>query len=163
MNRQLERILKDYRQMVLERDSLKHQLAHFKGLTAEEVIESMYTPRMDGERVQTSNISDKTAQIAMTYQERMDRINREWYEHLERKLRMLNDEISFFESSLDTLPEHLSKLMKDMVVHGQTWDTLEVTHHIGRTTIHRYRRKAITILDAIYDRNEQETRAYLLS
>ena len=42
MNRQLERILKDYRQMVLERDSLKHQLAHFKGLTAEEVIESMY-------------------------------------------------------------------------------------------------------------------------
>lgn len=163
MNRQLERILKDYRQMVLERDSLKHQLAHFKGLTAEEVIESMYTPRMDGERVQTSNISDKTAQIAMTYQERMDRINREWYEHLERKLRMLNDEISFFESSLDTLPEHLSRLMKDMVVEGQTWDMLEITHKIGRTTIHRYRRKAIAILDAIYERNEQETRDYILS
>lgn len=163
MNRQLERILKDYRQMVLERDSLKHQLAHFKGLTAEEVIESMYTPRMDGERVQTSNISDKTAQIAMTYQERMDRINREWYEHLERKLRMLNDEISFFESSLDTLPEHMSKLMKDMIVVGQTWDMLEVTHKIGRTTIHRYRRKAITILEAIYERNEQETRDYILS
>lgn len=163
MNRQLERILKDYRQMVLERDSLKHQLAHFKGLTAEEVIESMYTPRMDGERVQTSNISDKTAQIAMTYQERMDRINREWYEHLERKLRMLNDEISFFESSLDTLPEHLSNLMKDMIVSGQTWDMLEVTHKIGRTTIHRYRRRAIAILEAIYERNEQETRDYILS
>lgn len=163
MNNRLERMLKNYRAMVRERDSLAHQIAHFKGLTADEVIESMYTARTDGERVQTSNLSDKTAQIAMNYQEKMERINREWYEHLERKLRMLNDEIDFFKSALDTLPEHLSSLMKDMIVEGQTWDTLEVTHHIGRTTIHRYRRKAISILDKIYECNDQETREYLLS
>ena len=34
----------------------------------------------NGERVQTSNLSDKTAQIALDYQERRERINREWYE-----------------------------------------------------------------------------------
>lgn len=163
MNRQLERVLKNYRQMILERDSLMRQLADFKGVSADEVIESMYTPRMDGERVQSGNMSDKTAQIAMTYQEKMERINREWYEHLERKLRLLQDAIRFFENSLDILPEHLSRLMKDMVIGGQTWDTLEITQHVGRTTIHRYRRKAIAILDAIYERNEQETREYLLS
>ena len=98
-----------------------------------------------------------------TLKEKMERINREWYEHLERKLRMLNDEIAFFKSALDTLPEHLSSLMKDMIVEGQTWDTLDVPHHIGRTTIHRYRRKAISILDKIYECNDQETREYLLS
>ena len=105
MNRQLEKMLKNYPAMVRERDSLAHQIAHFKGLTAEEVIESMYTPRMDGERVQTSNISDKTAQIAMTYQERMDRINREWYEHLEKRMMYLSTELDSFESALNTLPE----------------------------------------------------------
>ena len=102
MNKRLERMLKNYPAMVRERDSLAHQIAHFKGLTAEEVIESMYTARSDGERVQTSTLSDKTAQIAMNYQEKMERINREWYEHLERKLRTLNDEISFFKSSITT-------------------------------------------------------------
>lgn len=163
MNKRLKIMLKTYRAMSRERDSLAHQIAHFKGLTADEVIESMYTTRSDGERVQTSNLSDKTAQIAMNYQEKMERINREWYEHLERKLRMLNDEISFFKSALDTLPEHLSSLMKDMILDGQTWDTLEVTHHIGRTTIHRYRRKAIAILEKIYECNEQETLEFLLS
>lgn len=44
------------------------------------VIGEMYTPRQDGERVQTSNLSDKTAQIALDYQECRERINREWYE-----------------------------------------------------------------------------------
>ena len=84
MNKRLERMLKNYPAMVRERDSIAHQIAHFKGLTAEEVIESMYTAHSDGERVQTSNLSDKTAQIAMNYQEKMERINREWYEHLEK-------------------------------------------------------------------------------
>ena len=163
MNKQLERVLKEYSHMVLERNSLIQQLAHFKGLTADEVIGSMYTPHEDGDRVQTSNISDKTAQIALSYRERMERINREWYEHLTEKLARVDEEIKFFESSLDALPEQLSRLMKDMIVDGITWDTLEVTHHIGRTTIHRYRRKAIAILDSIYERHEQETREYLLS
>ena len=74
MNKRLERMLKNYPAMVRERDSIAHQIAHFKGLNAEEVIESMYTAHSDGERVQTSNLSDKTAQIAMNYQDKMERI-----------------------------------------------------------------------------------------
>jgi len=163
MNKKLERMLKEYPQMVLERNTLKHQLAHFKGLTAEEVIESMYTPRMDGERVQTSNISDKTAQIAMTYQERMDRINREWYEYLERRLMILNDDIVFFENALAALPSPYSEIMQDMILHQVVWDALEVKYSVCRMTLNRYRKKALNDLSQLYDHHEQETAAYLLS
>ena len=163
MNTQLENMLKNYPAMVRERDSLAHQIAHFKGLTAEEVIESMYTPRMDGERVQTSNISDKTAQIAMTYQEKMERINREWYEHLEKRLMYLTSEIRNFESALDTLPERQAAIMKDMIVGGVTWDALCVMHHLSRTMIAKYRRRAIARLSEIYDQNEKLAVDYLLS
>lgn len=163
MNRQLEKMLKNYPAMVRERDSLAHQIAHFKGLTAEEVIESMYTPRMDGERVQTSNISDKTAQIAMTYQERMDRINREWYEHLEKRMMYLSTELDSFESALNTLPERQAAIMKDMIIGGVTWDALCVIHHLSRTMIAKYRRRAIERLSEIYDQNEQIAAEYLLS
>lgn len=163
MNNRLERMLKNYRAMVRERDSLAHQIAHFKGLTADEVIESMYTAHSDGERVQTSNLSDKTAQIAMNYQEKMERINREWYEHLERRMMYLVSEIQCFESALDTLPERQAAIMKDMIVGGITWDALCVVHHVSRTMIAKYRRRAIARLSEIYDQNDQATVDYLLS
>lgn len=163
MNRQLEKMLKNYPAMVRERDSLAHQIAHFKGITAEEVIESMYTPRMDGERIQTSSISDKTAQIALNYQERMDRINRDWFKHLETRMMCLTSEIQNFETALDTLPERQSAIMRDMIVGGVTWDALCVIHHISRTMIAKYRRRAIARLSEIYDQNEKVAVEYMLS
>ena len=47
--------------------------------------------------MQTSNISNKPASIALNYHERMERINQEWYEHLEKQYLMLDEEICFFE------------------------------------------------------------------
>ena len=104
MNRRMDEIVKGYPELVQKRDCLAYQLAHFRGFTADEIIESMYTPRQDGERVQTSNLSDKTAQIALDYQERRERINREWYEQMEKELQMVSDEVTFFEAAVHALP-----------------------------------------------------------
>lgn len=163
MNKQLERVLKEYPQMVLERNMLKHQMAHFKGVTAEEVIESMYTPHNEGERVQTSTLSDKTAQIAMSYQERMERINREWYEYLVKQYSILNDQVVFFENALASLPKPYCDIMQDMILHQMTWDALAAKHSVCRMTLNRYRKKALADLSLLYDRHEQETVSYLLS
>ena len=68
----------------------------------------------EGERVQTSNISNKPASIALNYHERMERINQEWYEHLEKQYLMLDEEIRFFEAALSALSGYLPEFM-------QTW------------------------------------------
>ena len=86
--------------MIQKRDCLAYQLAHFKGLSAEDVIDSMMTPKVDGERVKSSRLSDKTAQIALEYRDRQARFNREWYEWLEKQWQLLNDEIVFLESAI---------------------------------------------------------------
>lgn len=163
MNKRLERMLKNYPAMVRERDSIAHQIAHFKGLTAEEVIESMYTAHSDGERVQTSNLSDKTAQIAMNYQDKMERINREWYEHLEKRMMFLTSEIQCFESALDTLPERQAAIMRDMITGDITWNAMCLVHRISRTTLAKHRKRAIARLSEIYDQNDRETVNYMLS
>lgn len=163
MNNRLERMLKNYPAMVRERDSLAHQIAHFKGLTADEVIESMYTAHSDGERVQTSNLSDKTAQIAMDYQEKMERINREWYEYLEKRYRCLVEDISFFEGALDSLSGVLSDIMKDMFLKQCTWDTLVTVHHVSRMTIARYKKKALNELNLYYEEYDPESASFMLS
>ena len=162
MSARIGKLLKEYPKLKRERDCLAHQIAHFRGVTAEEVIQSMYTPRMEGERVQTSGTSDKTAQIALNYQERMERINREWFEHLEHRLKQLTDELSFFESALDSLSGRLPAIMRALVVRQSTWDSVQAEYHIGRATLSAYRKQAISELDELFAAQDRAEAAYLL-
>ena len=162
MSARVEKLLKEYPKLIRERNCLAHQIAHFRGVTAEEVIESMYTPQIDGERVQTSGTSDKTAHIALYYRERMDRYNREWYQHLENKLRMLSEELRFLESALGSLSKKLPDIMRDMVVEQMTWDALADKYFVSRRMIGKYRRKAIEELDVLYENRDRDTAAYML-
>ena len=162
MSGRVEKLLKAYPEMIQKRDCLAYQLAHFKGVSAEDVIASMMTPKVDGERVKSSNLSDKTAQIALEYREKQARMNREWCEWLERQWQLLNDEIVFLESAIDSLPDKLAFFMRDLVIEHLTWDALENKYHISRFTVSAYRKKAIRELDARYDEREKEMIAYML-
>ena len=162
MSARIERIMKAYPEMVMERNCLAHQIAHFKGVTAAEVISSMYTPRVDGDRVQSSGTSDKTAQIALTYQDRVDQINREWFEHLETRMRELTEEMRFFESTLHALSCRLSSIMWDMVVNQMTCDAVEKKYFLSHTSLYRQRQKAISEMERMYSRHEEEMSQFLL-
>ena len=162
MSKRVEKLLKDYPQMVQERNCLAYQIAHFKGLSTEEVIESMYTPRQDGERVQTSILSDKTAQIAMNYRERTERINREWYAHLANELYILEGKLQLLEAAINALSGVLPDLMRDMVVDQMTWEQLAEKYHMSRATVGRQRQKAIQEMEALYEENEKKVIAYML-
>ena len=162
MSVRIEKLIAEYPDMVRDRKCLAYQIAHFRGLSAEEVIESMYTLRQDGERVQTSSLSDKTAQIAMSYRERLNRMNREWYEHLEWRLRCVSDELDFFESAIRALSGELSSVMVCLVLDGMTWDATADALHMSRANIGKLRKKAILELDMLYARHDLETTAYML-
>ena len=162
MSGRVEKLLKAYPEMIQKRDCLAYQLAHFKGVSAEDVIASMMTPKVDGERVKSSNLSDKTAQIALEYREKQARMNREWYAYLGKQLQAVNDEIVFLESAIDSLPDKLAFFMRDLVIEHLTWDALENKYHISRFTVSAYRKKAIRELDARYDEREKEMIAYML-
>ena len=85
MSERIENIIKEYHRMKKERNCLEHQIWNFKGISEKEMIDSMNFHSPEGERVQTSNISNKPASIALNYHEWMERINQEWYEHLEKQ------------------------------------------------------------------------------
>ena len=154
MSVRIEKLIAEYPDMVRDRKCLAYQIAHFRGLSAEEVIESMYTPRQDGERVQTSSLSDKTAQIAMNYRDRLNRMNREWYEHLEWRLRCVSDELDFFESALHSLPADLEPVMWDLVVEQLKWEAVEQKYAISHTTVYRMRKaQCIPIYRSIWNQS----------
>ena len=126
MSERIEQLIRDYPKMKTEQRCLFHQISDFRGITEQEMIDTMYFSQPEGERVQTSGTANKTASIALNYRERMERINQEWYEHLEKQLVELTDELNFFEGALRALPVNISQVMWDLVVEGMTWD--EILH-----------------------------------
>ena len=163
MSGRVEKLLKAYPEMIQKRDCLAYQLAHFKGVSAEDVIASMMTPRIDGERVKSSNLSDKTAQIALEYREKQARMNREWYAYLEKQLQCVNDEIVFLEAAIDSLPGRLASIMRDMVVNRITWNALAEKYYVSQRMIGKYRRKALHELERMYDEHDSQEAAFTLS
>lgn len=162
MNERIEKIMQDYPQMVMERTCLENQILNFKGITETEMIESMYFTQPEGERVQASGVSDKTARIAITYKNKMERINCEWQEHLEKKHSILAEELIFFESAVLSLSGILPDFISDMVIEGLTWDDLADKYHVSRTMVAKYRKKAIRELEILYAIHDQEMAEYIL-
>ena len=163
MRERIEALIRDYQKNKMELKCLEHQIRNFRGISEDEMIDSMNFTQPEGERVQTSGVSDKTAKIAMSYRERMDAMNEEWYQHLEKQYFALAEEISFFESAVKALPGKMGEIMQDMIFSQASWDELADKHFVGRTTIWRYRQKAIDELVVLYEKHEAEMTAYMLS
>ena len=163
MRERIEALIRDYQKNKMELKCLEHQIRNFRGISENEMIDTMYFTQPEGERVQTSGVSDKTAKIAMSYRERMDAMNEEWYQHLEKQYFALAEEISFFESAVNALPGKMGEIMQDMIFSQASWDELADKHFVGRTTIWRYRQKAIDELVVLYEKHEAEMTAYMLS
>lgn len=56
MSERIEKIMQSYLLIVMERNCLENQIMNFQGITASEMIESMYFIQPVGERVQTSGV-----------------------------------------------------------------------------------------------------------
>ena len=149
--------------MVMERNCLENQIKNFKGLTELEMIDSLQFSQPDGERVQTSGISDKTARIAVSYKDKVNSINKEWQDHLEKKHAVIVEELIFFESAVLSLSGILPEFISDMVMKGVSWDELANKYHISRTMVAKNRKKAIRELECLYIIQDKAVAEYILS
>ena len=163
MRERIEALIRDYPKNKMELKCLENQIRNFRGISEEEMIDTMYFTQPEGERVQTSGVSDKTARIATSYRERMDAINEEWYQYLEKQYVSRAEEVGFFESAVKALPGKMGEIMQDMVFSQTSWDELADKHFVSRRTIGRYRQKAIDELMILYETHEAEMLAYMLS
>ena len=140
---QVERLFKYYHEIKQNLNLLGHQIANFSGVNEEEVIASLNFASPQGERVQTSNISNKPARIASIYRDVADRESEEILRGMIRQHYTQKLELDMFEYSISLLEPSVSEMITDMVIHGVAWETLEDKYHISRSTLGRYRRKAI--------------------
>ncbi|HEM5225197.1 TPA: hypothetical protein U1355_000831 [Streptococcus suis] len=159
-----ERLFMNYEMMQKEVRLLRHQLETFVGITEEEMIDTMvFGGQRDEPRVSMTKRHDRTETIALSFREKTAAANRELYQFLSDRYLKLIQDLAFFETAIKQLPEELSTFVVDLVIEGESWDNLMVKYHISRSSITRWKKRAIKELDAIYQLKQQQLADYLLS
>lgn len=158
----VEKMISEYPNMVREREHLKKQIEAQEFLSADELICAMSFSHPDGERVQSSDLSDKTARIAIGYHEKLDKINEELLELMQKRYQVLDEEITFLEESIRGLPNKLSKIMSALYLEGVSWEEAEYCFDLSRRTIARYRKLAIEDLVRTYQKRASQVESVLL-
>ncbi len=157
-----ETMMKEYRSLKRELSVTGFQLQRFEGISESEMIESMLYSHHEGERVQTSTLSDKTAGIAVNYRKIMERENDGWYVFLFRRYMFLKEELEFFEYAVNRLEERHRSIIKDLLDEEMTWDIMMEKYHVSRTMISKYRKAALKDLDKQYELRDKQVEAYVL-
>lgn len=159
----VEKIIKEYPQMVREVERLDKQIKSCEFISADELITTMVFSHPDGERVQSSDLSDKTAKIAISYQRKLDRINEELVMPMIKRKEALEEEISFFEDSVNHLPEDILEMSQAIFLDGMTWEEAESCFYTNSWGIRNCRKRAIDCLVRSYQIRASQTEAFLLS
>lgn len=142
---------------------LGFELSRFRGMPYDDVIESLCFSNPQEERVQNSNISDKTGKTALIYRQVKERMDDEWFEFLLERYQSLKEQADFFEYAVEQLSGRLPEVIRDMVMEKMTWRELAYKYDVSETMIAKYRKKAISELTAIYQLMEQTEGEYFLS
>ena len=159
----VEKIIKEYPQMLREVDRLDKQIKSCEFISSDELITTMAFSHPDGERVQSSDLSDKTAKIAISYQRKLDRINEELVMPMIKRKEALEEEISFFEDSVNHLPEDILEMSQALFLDGMTWEEAESCFYTNSWGIRNCRKRAIDCLVRSYQIRASQTEAFLLS
>ena len=163
MREHVEKLIADYPKMLSTRSFLKKQIESYVPVTVDDVIDSMTFSQPGGERVQTSNISDKTCSIALHYRDRVNQMNEEVIGGWVKEYDYLDAEIGFLERCIRNLPGDLYDVMSTLVLDGASWDEAEAYLYMSRKTIASRRREAIGLLTLAYQKRASKIEAVILS
>jgi len=158
-----QHIFDNYKELMLEREVLEIQIKNFLGVSDAEIIASMAFshPGDDDVRVQTSGTSDKTSSIALSYSDKAKRENEEWYSWLLQQYLELDAELCFFDECIDKLDGKRATVIRALL-NGDTWDSICYNNYIARSTLSKYRKEAIKMIQERMDYREQKRLHYLL-
>lgn len=158
----VEKMFKEYRNWKRDMGIMEFDLSRFEGMPYDDVIRSLCLSRPQGERVQESGTSDRTGKAAVIYRQVKEQMDDEWFEHLVKKYEAAKEEKEFFEYAIRQLSGRLPEVIWDMVVNEMTWRELTEKYSVSETMIAKYRKKAITEMEALYRMRAETAESYFL-
>ena len=105
-------LLRDYPELVKERDVLRYELDHSVSVSDQEMIEAMNYKKGTGAMPLPGSVSNKTLYIMMNYKERVAEVNAEIRNEISYRLIPLEDKTERLEFYMSRLTEQQRKVIK---------------------------------------------------
>ena len=144
-------LLENYRSDTRKMAVLSYEIEHSPYVSPEEIISAMNFTRGDELGVMTGYISDKTAQIALHYQNRTDAINRESVINLVTKLEAMKSERERLHHYISLLDERQREVLRRQYMEGERKEAIAKSLGIVVRTVDKIREKAEAELVRMYE------------
>lgn len=144
-------LLEHYNQMRAEIDTLKFELGNLTRIKDSEMIEAMTFSAPSGEKVDTSEVSDKTTRIALTYQKKLTQMQREAMDEITKRLSYLTDVTERLDFYIEKLPPLDSAILREYYFEKYSWRELQELKGISTKTLISHRDEAVKQLAAMYE------------
>jgi len=147
----VEYLLKNYNEIIKDIEQLEFEYKTFIDINPDDVIESLNFSTPSEERIQTSNISDKTCKIALIYKEASKRMNRESREEIIKMMKATELEIKRLDYSIERLEHQVKEVVKGLFIEKLQWKDICVKYSISEKTLNKYRKKGIDEIIDMFD------------
>ena len=147
----VEYLLKNYKEILKDIEQLKFEYKTFIDIDPSEVIESLNFSSNSEERIQTSNISDKTCKIALIYSEVTKRMNKESKEEILKIMKATEIEMERLDYCIERLEPQVKGVIKEIFMEGLQWKDICSKNSISEKTLNKYRKKGIEEVVAMFD------------
>lgn len=143
-------MLKNYLKLKSEVDLIKTDMVKFKGISYDEMIETLNYAKPEVEGSSSGGISDKTGKIALTYKETADKYNAEMLKEICTDVydrQMALERLEYYISRLD---DKRRSVLQGIYIENHSWEDISDTLFISRTMLNKYRNEAINDLTHMY-------------
>ena len=147
----VEYLLKNYNEILKDIEQLKFEYETYKNIESEEVIEILNFSSNSDERIQTSNISDKTSKIALIYNEATKRMNKESRQEIYKMMKTTEIEIARLNYCIARLEPQIKEVLKEIFIEELQWKDICGRNSISEKTLNRYKKKGIDEIVGMFD------------
>lgn len=158
----VQKIFKEYGNWQRDLGILEFELSRFEGVPYDDVIESLCFSHPQGDKVQTSGVSDKTGKAAIIYRQVKERLDDDWFDYLIERYKSVKEEKEFFEYAVRQLGGKLPQVIRDMVMEQMPWKEIAGKYNVSEAMIAKYRKKAMEELGELYQAREETAERYML-
>lgn len=143
-------LLKNHSRMVRETATLRFELKNFVKVGDDEIIEEMALSHQMGDGIRSGLISNKTADVALRYQEVVNRVNEEAYKAVIHRLNALETAIERLDFYLGQLDKTQTDVLQGYYFERKTWREMQERMNLATKSLRRIRDTAVASLAEQY-------------
>lgn len=144
-------LLENYRKDTQTIESLRYALDHAVRVSPGEMINAMNFAHSEGIGIVTGHVSDKTAYIAMHYQQKTATANKETTGNLAANLWRMEQERERLHFYVSLLEPRQEKAIRLYYMEGRSREEVAEALNVAVRTFHKIRKSAIRRLTEMYE------------